>query len=105
MNFHRFGLFWKFWDIFIIFLRYIISAKIFIDTTGDGRLGAEAYVPYIIGRESKTEFNESLAELHSDNETEGSSFAFTSRDYGVEIPFTPPSWGMLAQNWTYFVFL
>ena len=42
-------------------LRYIIYAKVFIDATGDGRLGAEANVPYIFGREGKDVYNESLA--------------------------------------------
>ena len=60
-------------------IRYIIKAKVFIDSTGDGRLGAEAYVPFIIGREGKSVYNESLAVNQTDNETEGSSFAFTSK--------------------------
>eukprot|EP01084_Bolivina_argentea_P162123 282165_1 len=73
-------------------IRYIIKAKAFIDSTGDGRLGAEAYVPFIIGREGKSVYNESLAVAQTDNETEGSSFAFTSIDIGHPIPFTAPSW-------------
>ena len=73
-------------------IRYIIKAKVFIDSTGDGRLGAEAYVPFIIGREGKSVYNESLAVAQSDNETEGSSFAFTSIDTGSPAPFTAPSW-------------
>eukprot|EP01084_Bolivina_argentea_P162124 282168_1 len=73
-------------------IRYIIKAKVFIDSTGDGRLGAEAYVPFIIGREGKHVYNESLAINQTDNETEGSSFAFTSIDMGHPIPFTAPIW-------------
>ncbi|CEM11298.1 unnamed protein product [Vitrella brassicaformis CCMP3155] len=75
-------------------VRYIVKGKVFIDATGDGRLGAEAHVPYIIGRESRSHFGESLAEARSDNETEGSSFAFTSRDYGRPMTFTAPEWAM-----------
>ena len=33
--------------------RYIVKAKAFIDTTGDGRLGAEAGAEWIQGREGK----------------------------------------------------
>mmetsp|Transcript_49095 Transcript_49095/g.123058 ORF Transcript_49095/g.123058 Transcript_49095/m.123058 type:complete len:793 (-) Transcript_49095:185-2563(-) len=73
-------------------LQYIVTAKVFIDATGDGRLGAEADVPYIIGREGKDTFNESLADLHDDNETMGSSLAFTSKNYGRPMKFTPPRW-------------
>ena len=73
-------------------LRYIINGKVFIDATGDGRLGAEAYVPFIIGREGHSVYNESLAQPQTDNETEGSSFAFTSIDNGKPRPFKPPSW-------------
>eukprot|EP01084_Bolivina_argentea_P162125 282170_1 len=73
-------------------IRYIIVAKVFIDCTGDGRLGAETYVPFMIGREGKYVYNESLAINQTDNETEGSSFAFTSIDMGHPIPFTAPIW-------------
>eukprot|EP01083_Nonionella_stella_P117598 350657_1 len=73
-------------------VRYVIKAKIFIDSTGDGRLGAEAHVPFIIGREGVNVYNESLAVNQTDNETEGSSFAFTSKDIGYPVPFTAPVW-------------
>ena len=53
--------------------RYIVKAKAFIDTTGDGRLGAEAGAEWIQGREGKAEYNESLAMDVADNETEGTS--------------------------------
>lgn len=38
-----------------------LSAKVFIDATYEGDLMAEAGVPFHVGRESATEFNESLA--------------------------------------------
>ncbi|CEM23321.1 unnamed protein product [Vitrella brassicaformis CCMP3155] len=72
--------------------QYVVQGKIFIDATGDRRLGADAYIPYIIGREGKATFNESLADLRNDNETMGSSLAFTSKNYGRPMKFTPPSW-------------
>ena len=39
----------------------VLSAKVFIDATYEGDLMAEAGVPYHVGRESTSEFNESLA--------------------------------------------
>eukprot|EP00043_Microstomoeca_roanoka_P019319 m.216025 g.216025 ORF g.216025 m.216025 type:complete len:471 (+) comp16981_c1_seq3:56-1468(+) len=73
--------------------RYIISAKQFIDATGDGRLGAEAGAQYLMGREGPSQYNESLAE-GPDTETEGSSLAFVSVDMGIPQPYTPPPWAM-----------
>ena len=71
---------------------YTIKALTYIDATGDGRLGAEAFSPFIVGREAKSQYNESLALDKADNEVEGSSFAFTSVDNGVPMEFDPPSW-------------
>ena len=42
----------------------------------------------ITTKHNKTKQNQTKG----DNETEGSSFAFTSIDYGQEVPFTAPSW-------------
>ncbi|CEM14129.1 unnamed protein product [Vitrella brassicaformis CCMP3155] len=75
-------------------LRYVIKGKVFIDATGDGRLGAEAGVPYIIGRESQKEYNETLAEPEQDAETMGSSLAFVARNHSQPMKFEPPSWAI-----------
>lgn len=71
---------------------YRITAKNFIDCTGDCRLGIEAGADYRVGRESRAEFNEPLAPEKSDSHTLGSSILFTSRDYGRPVPFKPPAW-------------
>ena len=72
--------------------RYIVNAKVYIDATGDGRLGAEAGAEWIQGREGAAKYNESLAALEltefptdqpgggPDHETEG-----TTLDY-VRLP-------------------
>ncbi len=70
----------------------------FIEATGDGRLGAEAGSPFIMGREGYEVYNESLAIPQTDNETEGSSYAFTSIDYGQPMPYTPPIWHVLPRG-------
>jgi hypothetical protein len=71
---------------------YRIKAKIFCDCTGDSRLGLEAGAEMRSGRETRTEFGESLAPEKADNETLGSSILFTSRLYRTAMPFTPPKW-------------
>ena len=71
---------------------YVISAKVYIDTTGDGRLGAEAGAEWRQGREAQSEYNESLAVESADNETEGSSIIYMAEDKGVPTVFTPPFW-------------
>ncbi len=71
---------------------YDIKAEIFMDCTGDSRLGLEAGAKYRTGREARSEFNESLAIEDQDEQTLSSSILFTSRDYGRPTPFTPPKW-------------
>lgn len=71
---------------------YRISAKIFVDATGDSRLGIESGAEFRIGREARSEFNESLAPEKADLETLGSSILFTSRLYHKPMPYTPPKW-------------
>ena len=72
--------------------RFRISAQIFIDCTGDGRLGAEAGAPFMEGRESRADFNESLAQEVRDNKRLGSSLLLMARNHGKPMPFTPPPW-------------
>jgi hypothetical protein len=71
---------------------YRIRAKMFLDCTGDSRLGLEAGAEMRTGREARSEFKESLAPEKADNETLGSSILFTSRQYPNAVPFTPPKW-------------
>lgn len=71
---------------------YRVHAPIYLDCTGDSRLGLESGALMRTGREARSEFNESLAPEKPDEETLGSSILFTSRDYGRPMPFTPPSW-------------
>ncbi len=71
---------------------YRIRAKMFCDCTGDSRLGIETGALYRVGRETRSEFNETLAPEKADTETLGSSVLFTSRLYHQPMPFTPPKW-------------
>ena len=71
---------------------YRIKAKMFCDCTGDSRLGLEAGAEMRTGRETRSEFNESLAPEKADEQTLGSSVLFTSRLFRNPMPFTPPTW-------------
>ena len=51
-----------------------ITAKIVIDASYEGDLLAAAGVPYRVGREAKSEYNESLAPEKADNELQGYNF-------------------------------
>jgi hypothetical protein len=71
---------------------YRVAASQFLDSTGDCRLGLEAGAELRVGRETKSEFGESLAYDVADRQTLGSSILFTARDYGRPVPFKAPTW-------------
>src|SRR5205814_2510830 len=62
------------------------QAKLYADCTGDCRLALEAGADMRSGRESKAEFNESLALETADPHTLGSTILFTSRDFQQPMP-------------------
>ena len=78
------------------------KGKMFIDCTGDGWLGYFAGAKYRYGRESKNEFNESLAPDSADNITmsgclmggfpEGFGTAFISKKTDKPVEFVRPPW-------------
>ncbi len=69
-----------------------IRGKVFIDCSGDSRLGVEAGAEFRKGREGREEFGESLAPAKPDNKTLGSSILFIARKYDRPMPFKPPEW-------------
>lgn len=71
---------------------FVITAKFFADCTGDGRLGFEAGADYHVGREAKTDYNESLGLEVADKQTLGSSILLTGRKFETPQPFVSPSW-------------
>lgn len=72
--------------------QFEIKAGIFIDCTGDGRLGLEAGAPFMEGREAESEFSEGLAGEEPDNKRLGSTLLFQARKHDHPMPFTAPSW-------------
>lgn len=72
--------------------RFQIKADIFIDCTGDGRLGAEAGADFRRGREATHEFNEKLAQPTADSKSLGSTLLLQAKNMGKPTPFIPPTW-------------
>jgi hypothetical protein len=71
---------------------FTISAKVFVDATGDGRLGVEAGAKFVESRESRAEYGESLAQETSDHMRLGSSIMFQAKKHDRPMPFVAPSW-------------
>jgi len=71
---------------------YRIEATLFVDSTGDGRLGLEAGAEFMIGREAPEVFGESHGNFDPPGTTQGSSILFTSRKHDRPMPFEAPSW-------------
>ena len=70
------------------------SAPIFIDCTGDGWIGFWAGAEYRMGREAKSEHNESLAPDVTDSITMGNTLLWNSREAGQEVVFPEVPWAM-----------
>ncbi|NOY79570.1 MAG: FAD-dependent oxidoreductase [Kiritimatiellaeota bacterium] len=72
--------------------------KYFIDCTGDGWVGYFAKAKYRLGREARSEFNESLAPEKSDKITMSGclmgefALAFRAVNTGQPVRYTPPPW-------------
>lgn len=72
--------------------RFRIRARVFVDCTGDGRLGYEAGAPLMRGRESRDQFGESLAGETADSFQLGSTILLTARKHDRPMPFVAPRW-------------
>jgi ribulose 1,5-bisphosphate synthetase/thiazole synthase len=73
--------------------RFVVEASIFLDCTGDGRLGVDAGADFRMGREGRHEYGEDLAWVDErDTQTLGSSIMFTARKYDRPMPFKAPDW-------------
>lgn len=72
--------------------KFKIRAKVFIDCTGDGGLGASAGAAFFRGRESKEQYGESLAQDVADKKSLGSTILFMGRKHDKPMPFIAPPW-------------
>ena len=69
-----------------------VEAKIFADCSGDSILAELTGAEYMLGRESKTVFGESLAPDKSDRKTMGMSLMIQAHETDRKISFIPPEW-------------
>ena len=69
-----------------------VTAEIYLDCTGDCRLGLEAGAAFRTGREPRAEFEESLAVEQGDSKSQGCSLLFTARKHDRPMPFVAPPW-------------
>lgn len=69
-----------------------VSAKIFIDCSGDSVLAPLSDAEFRWGREARSEFNEDIAPEQADNHTMGLSCMIQGREYTEKRPYIAPTW-------------
>ena len=79
---------------------HAVSAKIFIDCSGDSILAELSGAQYRMGREASSEFGESAAPTVADRKTMGNSCLLQVRETPVPIPYTPPTWARILPDET-----
>lgn len=67
------------------------EAPFFIDATGDGTIGFLAGNDFMLGREAKETFNESLAPEEADSELMGSTLLFYTKEENHPVKYVAPS--------------
>ncbi|NMD37717.1 MAG: FAD-dependent oxidoreductase [Christensenellaceae bacterium] len=73
-------------------VRYLFTADVFIDATGNGSLGYFAGCEYRIGCGDSSEFNEKDAPKVANGDTMGNSLYFVACDMGKPVKFIKPDW-------------
>ena len=73
--------------------RYLLSAPLFCDATGDGLVGFISGAAFRMGAEDRDEFGEGLADP-AYGELLGHSLYFYSKDAGRPVQFTAPSFAL-----------
>lgn len=71
-----------------------LKAALFSDCTGDGTIGYLAGADFRMGRESRSEFGESLAPEKTDSLTMGASIQWYSKDNGKKTVFPKFNYGL-----------
>ncbi len=74
------------------YTQHTIEADLFADCSGDGILAFLTGAKYRIGREARSEYNESIEPEVADKKTMGMTVLFHAKDTGTPQPFEPPSW-------------
>jgi len=74
--------------------RYVISAPVFCDASGDGIAAFLAGAAFRMGAEAKEEFGEKFAPSVEYGELLGHSMYFYTKDTGIPVKFIPPSFAL-----------
>ena len=69
-----------------------VEATVFADCSGDSILADLTGAEYRVGREAKSEFNESMAVDVADRKTMGMSLMIQAHETDRKIDFIPPAW-------------
>ncbi|MEK6398752.1 MAG: FAD-dependent oxidoreductase, partial [Terriglobus sp.] len=75
-------------------IRYMLTAPLFADASGDGILGFLAGAAFRVGAEARSEFGELLAPESEDHSLLGHSLYFYTRDTGAPVTYVPPSFAL-----------
>jgi len=70
----------------------VISAKYFIDCSGDSILAPLSGAEFVTGREARSQFNEDIEPAQADAKTMGNSLLIQLRRTDSPQPFIPPKW-------------
>lgn len=71
---------------------HVVSARYFADCSGDSILAPLSGAEFRYGRESKSEFNETIPPDTADKKTMGMSCLFQIRETENPVKFIPPEW-------------
>ena len=75
-----------------------VEAQYFADCSGDSILAPLSGAEYMYGRESKSEFNETIPPDKADKKTMGMSCLFQIRETDHKVEFTPPEWAYVYET-------
>ncbi len=79
-----------------------LSARYFVDCTGDGVVADLAGCEWRMGTEARAEFDEPHAPESASRDTMGNSIHFKAKNLGRPVPFVPPSWAVQHEDPAYF---
>jgi hypothetical protein len=78
--------------------RYVVTAPLFCDASGDGVLAFTAGAAFRMGAESRDEFGEGTAPDESYGSLLGHSMYFYTKNTGRPVTFVPPAFAMSRQD-------
>lgn len=77
---------------------HTVKAKYFADCSGDCILAPLVGAEFIVGREGKNVYGESLAPDESDSKTMGMSCLLQAREVDHKVEFIPPAWANVYET-------